>query len=164
MKRFKILFMLLISVALFNTSNVYAAGASLSVSTSQVYVGDSFTASIYVSASAAWNVHLTASGPVKNCSISQADSTANALNANKTFSATCTSTGIGTITLSLSGDVTSADDGLAVKVGGTKTVNVVARPATPSNPTPSNPTPSGPADTRSTNTALSKLPTVIPFS
>ena len=161
MKKVKILLMVLISFMTIYVIDAYAASATLNVSTSQVYVGDSFTASISVNASAAWNVKLVAGGPVRNCSINQADSTADALNTNKVFSATCTSTGVGTITLTLEGDVTSADNGLTTKVGGTKTVNVVARPATPapSNPTPqpSNPTPSGPADTRSTNTKLSKL-------
>ena len=158
MKRVKILLMVLISFMVIYTQNAYAASATLNVSTSQVYVGDSFTASISVNASAAWSVHLSATGPVRNCSINQADSTADALNTNKTFSATCTSYDVGTVTLTLTGDVTSADNGLTTKVGGTKTVNVVARPAAPTpTPQPSNPTPSGPADTRSTNTKLSKL-------
>ena len=158
MKRMKILLMVLISFMVIYTQNAYAASATLNVSTSQVYVGDSFTASISVNASAAWSVKLVADGPVRNCSINQADSTADALNTNKVFSATCTSYDVGTVTLTLTGDVTSADNGLTTKVGGTKTVNVVARPAAPTpSPQPSNPTPSGPADTRSTNTKLSKL-------
>ena len=158
MKRVKILLMVLISFMVIYTQNAHAASATLNVSTSQVYVGDSFTASISVNASAAWSVHLSATGPVRNCSINQADSTADALNTNKTFSATCTSYDVGTVTLTLTGDVTSADNGLTTKVGGTKTVNVVARPAAPTpTPQPSNPTPNGPADTRSTNTKLSKL-------
>ena len=39
----------------FNTS-VYAASSSISVSSGNVYVGDSFTVSLYVTSSAAWNV------------------------------------------------------------------------------------------------------------
>lgn len=158
MKKVKILLLLLISVFCLYSKDVYAASASLSVSSSKVYVGGSFKATINVSAAAAWSVHLSASGPVRNCSISQADSTSNALNANKSFSATCTATGTGTITLTLSGDVTSADDGLARKVSGTRTVTVVNKPAssTPSTNN-SNSKPSGPADDRSTNTNLKSL-------
>ena len=158
MKKVKILLLLLISVFCLYSKDVYAASASLSVSSSKVYVGGSFKTTINVSAAAAWSVHLSASGPVRNCSISQADSTANALNANKSFSATCTATGTGTITLTLSGDVTSADDGLARKVSGTRTVTVVNKPAssTPSTNN-SNSKPSGPADDRSTNTNLKSL-------
>ena len=158
MKKVKILLLLLISVFCLYTKDVYAASASLSVSSSKVYVGGSFKTTINVSASAAWSVHLKASGPVRNCSMDQADSTANALNANRSFSVTCTATGTGTITLTLSGDVTSADDGLARKVSGTRTVTVVNKPAssTPSTNN-SNSKPSGPEDKRSTNTSLKSL-------
>lgn len=158
MKKVKILLLLLISVFCLYAKDVYAASASLSVSSSKVYVGGSFKTTINVSASAAWSVHLKASGPVRNCSMDQADSTANALNANRSFSVTCTATGTGTITLTLSGDVTSADDGLARKVSGTRTVTVVNKPAssTPSTNN-SNSKPSGPADDRSTNTSLKSL-------
>ena len=158
MKKVKILLLLLISVFCLYTKDVYAASASLSVSSSKVYVGGSFKTTINVSASAAWSVHLKASGPVRNCSMDQADSTANALNANRSFSVTCTATGTGTITLTLSGDVTSADDGLARKVSGTRIVTVVNKPAssTPSTNN-SNSKPSGPADDRSTNTNLKSL-------
>ena len=156
MNKVKILLLLLISVFCLYTKDVYAASASLSVSSSKVYVGGSFKTTINVSASAAWSVHLKASGPVRNCSMDQADSTANALNANRSFSVTCTATGTGTITLTLSGDVTSADDGLARKVSGTRTVTVVQKTSNPT-PSPSTPKPSGPEDKRSTNTSLKSL-------
>lgn len=159
MNKVKILLLLLISVFCLYTKDVYAASASLSVSSSKVYVGGSFKTTINVSAAAAWSVHLSASGPVRNCSMDQADSTANALNANKSFSVTCTAIGTGTITLTLSGDVTSADDGLARKVSGTRTVTVVQKPSnpTPSPSTPSTSKPSGSEDKRSTNTSLKSL-------
>ena len=159
MKRIKYLLILFVTVVSLSFYDVNAASGYLSVSASQVYVGDSFNVSVNVSSTAAWNVHVNASGPVSGCVINQVDATADAMNTNKTFSATCTATGTGTITVTLSGDVTDASDGNAVGLSGTKTVTVVNRPATPtpSNPTPSTPTPSGPADTRSTNTSLSKL-------
>lgn len=157
MKRIRCLLILLISIISFVFYDVNAASGYLSVSASQVYVGDSFKVSAVVSSTAAWNVHVSASGPVSGCVINQVDATADAMNTNKTFSATCTATGTGIITVTLSGDVTDASDGNAVGLSGSKTISVVNRPATPTNPTPSTPTPSGPADTRSTNTSLSKL-------
>lgn len=163
MKKIRSLIILLITAIVFNFQNVFAASGYLSVSASQVYAGDSFVASVTISSTAAWNIHVSATGPVSGCVINQVDATQDAMNTTKTFTATCNTTGVGTVTVSLSGDVTDATDGNAVLVGGTKTVNVVARPVapTPSNPTPtptpSTPAPSGPADTRSTNVNLSSL-------
>ena len=163
MKKVRSLIILLITAIVFNFQNVFAASGYLAVSASQVYAGDSFVASVTISSTAAWNIHVSATGPVSGCVINQVDATQDAMNTTKTFTATCNTTGVGTVTVSLSGDVTDATDGNAVLVGGTKTVNVVARPVapTPSNPTPtptpSTPAPSGPADTRSTNVNLSSL-------
>ncbi len=127
MKKLKTL--LIISfMALFATPNAFAASGSLSVSSSSVYVGDSFTASVNLTAVAAWSVKVTASGPVSGCVINQADATADANNANKTFSAQCTATGAGAITITLSGDATNAD-GETVTLGGTRTVTAAVKPA-----------------------------------
>ena len=126
--------------------NIYvnAASANLSVSSNSAYVGDTFTVSVNVSSSAAWNIHVSSSGPVSGCSIVQADATADALDTNKTFTASCTATGEGVVTISLSGDVTSALDGNAVGISGSKTVSISKRPSTPTTPTtpttPSTPT------------------------
>lgn len=151
MKKIKIILILFVSIFAFKTS-VLAASGSLSVSSSSVYVGDSFTVSVRVNSAAAWNVHVSASGPVKNCSIKQADATADAMDTNKTFNATCTTTGEGTINISLSGDVTSASDGEAVGISGTKTVKVNTKPAgQPSKPQPSNPKPSTPNNNKPQN-------------
>ena len=109
MKKIKYFIILLIGLFLINTK-VYAASASLSVSTSNVKVGESFTITVNASSVAAWNIHVNASGPVSNCSINQADATSDALDTNKTFSTTCSAMGEGTISISLSGDVTSASD------------------------------------------------------
>lgn len=132
MKKVKFLLVSLISIFAFNI-NVFAASGSLVVSSSSVYVGDSFTVTTNVSSAAAWNIHVSASGPVSGCSINQADATADAMDTNKTFSATCTATGTGTITITLSGDVTSASDGNAVNVSGSRSVTVSTRPTPPSN-------------------------------
>lgn len=132
MKKVKFLLVSLISIFAFNI-NVFAASGSLSVSSGSVYVGDSFTVTANVSSAAAWNIHVSASGPVSGCSINQADATADAMDTNKTFSATCTATGTGTITITLSGDVTSASNGNAVNVSGSRSVSVSNRPTPPSN-------------------------------
>lgn len=138
MKKIKILLISLISMFAFNTS-VYAASSSISVSSGNVYVGDSFTVSLYVNSSAAWNVHVTASGPVSGCTIHKADASDDALDTNRSFSATCTATGEGTIVIRLSGDVTSASDGNAVPVSGSRSVSVSQKPAPTPSPTPSQP-------------------------
>ena len=138
MKKIKILLISLISMFAFNTS-VYAASSSISVSSGNVYVGDSFTVSLYVTSSAAWNVHVTSSGPVSGCTIHQADASADALDTNRSFSATCTATGEGTVVIRLSGDVTSASDGNAVSVSGSRSVSVSQKPAPTPSPTPSQP-------------------------
>ena len=132
MKKVKFLLVSLISIFAFNI-NVFATSGSLGVSSSSVYVGDSFTVTANVSSAAAWNIHVSASGPVSGCSINQADATADAMDTNKTFSATCTATGTGTITITLSGDVTSASNGNAVNVSGSRSVSVSNRPTPPSN-------------------------------
>ena len=131
MKKIKLLLISLISIFAFNI-NVFAASGSLSVSSESVYVGDNFTVTVNVSSAAAWNVHVLASGPVSGCAINQSDTTADAMDTNKTFSATCTATGEGTITISLSGDVTSASDGNAVSISSSRNVTV-SKKTTPSN-------------------------------
>ena len=157
MKKTKIILILLISIFTFNIK-AYAASGSLSVSNGSVYVGDSFTVSVNINSAAAWNVHTTASGPVSGCIINQADATADAMDTNKTFTANCTATGEGTITISLSGDVTSASDGNAVLISGTKTVSVVAKPAPQPTPTPTpTPQPSAPTVNLSNNNNLKEL-------
>lgn len=127
MKKLKIFLLLLVLLCISKT-NVYAASGSLSISTGTVYVGDSFTVSVNVFSAAAWNVHTSVSGPVTGCIINQAD----AMDTNKTFNATCTATSEGTITIRLNGDVTSAVDGNAVALYGSRNVSVISRPA-PSN-------------------------------
>lgn len=163
-----IIAILFVSVAfvLFGFNKIsYAAPASgnLSVSSSSVYVGDNFTVSVNINSVAAWNVHVSSTGPVSGCVINQADATSDALDTNKTFSATCTATATGTITVKLSGDVTSASDGNPVSITGSKSVNVSTRPVVvPSNNNNKNGNNSGNTnatnvDNRSTNNKLKEL-------
>ena len=123
MKKVKILFILFISIFVFNI-NVLAASGNLSVSSNSVYVGDSFTVSANISGVAAWNVHVNSSGPVSGCSIDEADTTADASDTNKTFSVTCTAIGEGIITITLSGDITSENDDSATSISGSRSVVV----------------------------------------
>ncbi len=169
MKKVQASILAIIIAALFS-ANAIAASGSLSVSSGSVYVGDSFTATVNVNSAAAWNVHVTSTGPVSGCAIHQADATADAEDANRTFTASCKATGKGTITLTLSGDVTSAATGNAANVSGTRTVTVTEKPAPTPTPTQTpaakpaptmtpapaaqNPEPEAP---KSTNNALKSL-------
>ena len=137
MKKVVLFIISLISIFAFNTT-VYAASGSLSVSSGSVYVGDSFTVTANISSAAAWNVHTSTSGPVSGCIINQADASSDATDVNKSFTATCTATGEGTITIILSGDATSAADGNAVNISGSRSVTVSKRPTPPSNNTNNN--------------------------
>ena len=159
MKRVQASILAIIIAALFS-ANAFAASGSLSVSSGSVYVGDSFTATVNVNSAAAWNVHVTSTGPVSGCAIHQADATADAEDANRTFTASCKATGKGTITLTLSGDVTSAATGNAVNVSGTRTVTVTEKPA----PTPTK-TPAAkpaPTPTPAQTPAAKPAPTATP--
>ena len=156
MKKIKILIISLISIFAFN-EHVLAASGNLSVSSETVYVGDTFTVKVNVSSAAAWNIHVSASGPVSGCSINQADATADAMDTNKSFSATCTATGTGTITLTLSGDVTSASDGNAVNISGSKQVTVSEKPANSSNNNNSNQNNNKNTDNRSKNNNIKEI-------
>ena len=157
MKKIKILLITIISMFIFNL-NVFAASGNLSVSSGSVYVGDNFTVTVNVNSAASWNIHVSASGPVSGCSINQADASADAMDTNKTFSASCNATGTGIISITLSGDVTSASDGNAVNVSGSKTVTVSQRPAPAPVPVPSNNNYSNDNnDTRSKNNNIKEL-------
>jgi len=92
--------------------------------------------SVSISGAAAWNVHVNPSGPVEGCVINQADATPDANNANKSFSASCKASNTGTISLTLTGDITSAA-GENVNLSGSRTVTVTQKPAPAPTPTPS---------------------------
>ena len=69
------------------TISAKAASASLSVSSNSVYVGGTFKVTVKVTQAAAWNVHATATGPVKNCVVNQANASDDAMDTNKTLKA-----------------------------------------------------------------------------
>ena len=126
----KLVITIILTLILIATIDVYAASGSLSVSSSSVNSGDSFKAIVNVSGAASWNVHVSASGPVSGCSINEAGDTGDESNQNKTFEANCTATGEGTITISLSGDVSEAlpnHDIINSSISGTKTVTVTKK-------------------------------------
>jgi hypothetical protein len=123
MKKISLLVVLIISIFVFDL-RVFGATTTLSVSSNTVTVGDSFTVYANMKSAAAWNIHVTSSGPVSGCSINQADSTEDALDTSKTFSATCTATGEGTIVITLSGDVISSSDENSVIISGSTKVTV----------------------------------------
>lgn len=128
MKKIQIILTSLV-IAFLLGANSFAASGNIYVSKSSVYVGDTFSVSVNITSSAAWNIHVAASGPVSGCTINVADATADAKDDNKTFTSSCRATGAGIITLSLSGDVTSASDGNAVYLSGSRTVTVTERPS-----------------------------------
>jgi len=128
MKRIK--YLLIISLTLLiGIGEVYAAPTNtMSVSSTTIENGSSVTVSLKVSNTAAWNIKLTATGAVGNCSNAWADATSNGNNTTKTFSVTCKSTSVGIMNFTFSGDATSSD-GSNVSISQSKTVNVKA--ATP---------------------------------
>ena len=128
MKKLRILILFVLLIGIYNLNVYAAASGKLLVSSSSVYVDDTFTVTVNINSAASWNVHVSSIGPVSNCVINQANVTDDALDTNKTFTTTCKATGTGTITITLSGDVTSASDGEAVIVSSSKNVVVSSRP------------------------------------
>jgi len=131
MKGLKKILLFIIMLFAFNV-NVFAASGSLSVSSNNVYVGDTFTATVNMNSAAAWNIHVSATGPVSGCTINQVNATEDAKDTNKTFSANCTATGEGTITIRLNGDVASSSDDKVVNLSNSKIVIVSKKTTTPS--------------------------------
>ena len=104
--------------------NVNAAGsASLSVSRGTIENGNSVTASVTVSSTAAWNVTITSSGATSGCTQKFVGDSGTGENTSKTFSVTCRSTSTGIINFVMSGDITSSD-GTNSKISGSKQVTV----------------------------------------
>lgn len=133
--------------------SAFASSATLSVSSSSVNVGDSFTATVNMSDAAAWNIHVTASGPVEGCTIAVADATSDAMNASRSFGANCTATGEGTITLTLSGDITG-EDMSNTPLSGSASVSVSAPAPQPEpQPAPQPEQPSGESGSESESSA-----------
>lgn len=130
MKKIKLLLVLFISIFIFT----YKVDAAMSVNRSSVTEGESFTVTVGFTA-ASWNVHVNANGPVSGCSINEADSDSNAVDAYRSFSTTCTTTGQGTVTISLTGDY-STETGANPNLGETINVTVNAKPVQQPQPQP----------------------------
>ena len=98
--------------------DVYAANASISVSSSNVYVGDNVTVTVYINAGS-WNVQVSGSGI--SDSIVGYD-----MDGNKAFSKSYSlnTSNPGTYTVNISGDITDYDTDVNSLVGGSVTVVV----------------------------------------
>ncbi len=124
----KLIYIMTIFTVFIGIENV-SAGASVTAS-SQIYPG-TFKTTIRVSNASMWEVHLSSSGPVRNCSYDDVNYTSDGNNGSKTYSITCTATGTGTINLKLTGK-TITSSGSQSSVSDSATVKVVERPkATP---------------------------------
>lgn len=122
MKKIQYLILALIFLGKFS---VVKAETILEVNSYEVGVGETFTVDLLMKEEAAWNLHMTSSGPVKDCAIHEADVSLSAKNITKTFTAYCTATAEGIIKLSLSGDTTK-EDGKTSEIFDNKEVKVVS--------------------------------------
>lgn len=101
-----------------------SAGAILSVSDTKVNVGSSFKTTVNLNNVASWEIHVSSSGPVKDCFIDASDSTENGANGSKTYSVTCITTGVGNVNIKLSGNVTN-DSFVTADISDSRNVSVV---------------------------------------
>ena len=108
MKKLYIFFAILIMIILVPQIAFGAGSASISAPAS-VESGSNVTIKVTLSDVAAWNIKIKASGATDGATKSYADATEDAENTTKTFSVTCNSKGAGTITVTVTGDITSAD-------------------------------------------------------
>ena len=151
MKKISIIFIGIIT--LFIGINEVYAGGNINTNTGSIYLGNSVTVSVTVTEAAAWEVHIGVSGAASpsNCSgLDFADSSSDAGNTSRTYTTTCKPTKTGTITFSLSGNVTNTN-GVTTNLLGVTTVSVIDKPVVQQ-----------PTTTPSTNT--NKPTTVTPKS
>ena len=88
---------------------VFAApGDSISTNKSVIENGESVTATVTLTDTAAWNIKITGTGAA-NCSKKEADVTTDGRSTTKSFSLTCNSTQEGTIVFTVTGDITSGN-------------------------------------------------------
>lgn len=105
----KIKALLILSLLFVFPSIVNAAGTASISGPSSVEVGSTFTTSVTVKNTAAWNIKINSSGSTSGCSQNFSDVTSNGNNTTKTFSVKCKATSIGAIGFTVTGDITSAD-------------------------------------------------------
>ncbi len=120
--------------------------ASFTSSAEQIATDGSFTITLSFTA-AAWNLHVTSTGPVSGCTFDNADATSDAQDAEQNFTINCTATGAGTIVATLSGDVSIYDQGTIYTDSQSGSVTIIAADSTSGdddlsggNPTSDNPT------------------------
>lgn len=113
--------MIIIMLAIFQTE-VLAVTPTISAP-STVESGDSVTVNVTLKSVASWNITISATGATTGGSKSWADATEDAMNTTKTFSFTCKSSGEGTITIKVTGDV-STESGTNSEINQTKTITV----------------------------------------
>lgn len=151
MKKTKTIIMIIMAF-FFCNMNVNAA-ASLYTSASTVYKGNSFTTTVSLSKVAAWNVHVSATGPVSGCSMRKAGEDEDGENTSVKFSVTCKTTGTGSIKVTMSGDTTDENFN-TVNISASKTVKVIEKPKTNTSNTTTNTTKK---ETKSSNNNLKRL-------
>ena len=148
MKKLYIFFAILIMIILVPQIAFGAGSASISAPSS-VESSSNVTIKVTLSNVAAWNIKITASGATDGATKSYADATEDAENTTKTFSVTCNSKGAGTITVTVTGDITSAD-GANKDISLTKAITVKEKQVNNStNNNPSQPTNSSTSGTTS---------------
>jgi len=97
----------IIALILFFPLMVYAQpNATINTNKSSIEIGESVTATVTLTDTAAWNIKITGSGAA-TCSTRQADVTSDGKSTTKSFDLSCTSANSGTITFSVTGDITS---------------------------------------------------------
>ena len=142
----KILFAIILLGIAIISPNVYAASASVSASTSTVYVGDSAYFIVAINA-ACWNVRVRGSFTydLVDCDMSGKNVTRGSItipvdtSTPKAYS------------ISIEGDVTEQEQDESTPVGGSATITVIERPAVqPVTPTPT-PTPTPPTNNNTNN-------------
>lgn len=103
----QILILIVVACMLFMINTVDAA-SSLSVSSSSVTVGGTFTITAKVANVASWGMNISVTGPAKYVSgiLQDANTTDNALNGSKIITAKYQVNGAGTITVAFTGDAT----------------------------------------------------------
>ena len=122
MKKLYIFFTILIIIML-TPQIVFGAGSASISAPSSVESSSNVTIKVTLSNVAAWNIKIKTSGATDGATKSYADATEDAENTTKTFSVTCNSKGTGTITVTVTGDITSAD-GANKDISLTKTITV----------------------------------------
>lgn len=147
MKKIYIFWAILIMIILV-PQIVFGAGSASISAPSSVESGSNVTVSVTLSNVASWSIQIKVSGATDGTTKRYADATEDAQNTTKTFSVTCNTKSSGTITVTVTGDVTSAD-GDNKDISLTKTITVKEKQV-------NNPTNNNPANPPANNTAPSK--------